>query len=110
MCVSLWPISYVYIVNSTPYEIAANLVKRSPRVQKELGEVSNVRLAPFGYAAGFGGSDGYADLRLTVRGQRATGEVEIDLDQKASGNAWQVLRATLLTSDGRKVDIKDGTP
>lgn len=105
VCVSLWPISYLIIINSTPYEIARNIIKQSPVVQKELGEVANIRLSPVGYAAGFGSSDGYADLELSVKGQRAAGKVEIDLDQK--GDSWRVLRAVLITSDGRKVDITD---
>jgi hypothetical protein len=105
VAVSLWPISYVIVANSTPHEIATTLVKRSPIVQKELGEVSSVRLSPLGYAAGLGSSDGYADLEFSVRGQRAAGKLEIDLDQK--GSSWQVLRAILITSDGRTLDISE---
>lgn len=105
VCVSLWPISYAIVVNSTAYDVATNFVKRSPIVQKELGEVTNVRLSPFGYAAGFGFTDGYADLELSVKGQRAAGKIEIDLGQK--GNVWQVARAVLITGDGRSVAIQE---
>jgi hypothetical protein len=80
-------------------------VKRSPVVQRELGEVASVRLSPLGYAAGLGSSDGYAEFEFSVKGQRAGGKAEIDLDQK--GTAWQVLRAVLITGDGRRLDISE---
>lgn len=101
--VSIWPISYVIVVNSAPHEIAATLVKRSPIVQEELGEVSSVRLSPLGYAAGLGASDGYAEFEFSVKGHRARGRTAIDLDQK--GTTWHVLRAVLITEDGRTLDI-----
>jgi hypothetical protein len=108
VCLLLWPISYAIVINSSAYDAATNFVKHSATVQSELGEVTNVRLSPFGYAAGFGFADGYADLQLSVKGQRGEGKVEIDLGQK--GDLWQVARAVLHTSDGRSVDIQRKQP
>lgn len=105
VCVSLWPISYVIVASSAPHEIAVTLVKRSPIVQGELGQVKSVRLSPLGYAAGFGASDGYAELEFSVKGHLAQGRTAIDLDQ--NGTTWQVLRAVLITEDGRTLDIRE---
>src|SRR5262245_53847112 len=102
ICASLWPISYAYIVTSAPYEVATNVVRQSPEVLKELGPVLSVRLSPFGYSAGLGGGDSYADLQLSITGQRAAGEVEIYLDRKGLGSTWRVSRATLLTANGKR--------
>ena len=105
LCAVIWPISYAIVVNSTPYDIATSFIKRSPKVQEELGELRQLRLSPVGYAAGLGLSDGYADLKLSAHGERGTGRIEIDLDQKA--NVWHIVKAILVTSDGRTVDFKE---
>ena len=94
--------SYVAARSSDAFEVARSFIVASPAAQKELGEIIDVGLSPFGYALEFSGSGGSADFECNVTGRATSGKVYIRLRKGRDG--WKVIDARV-HAFGREVPL-----
>jgi|688.fasta_scaffold931194_1 hypothetical protein len=94
-------ISYLLALNSEPYELTKRAVVADKEIRETLGEIRNVRLAPFGYSVKYTGPDGRASFETTIHGSKADGKVFVSLERRVG--AWQFTEATL---NGKRIEMK----
>lgn len=81
---------YLYIPNSEGFEAAEHAVRQLPDVRLRVGEVREVRVAPFGpFRERFVGSQRHVLLSLQVRGDRGEARIRI----------WMIRRDKVWTID-----------
>lgn len=84
---------YFFSSTSEAFEVAKDFVFKSTIAQKELGEITEFKLAPFGYELESVGDQGAAEFECKIIGKARSGKVYITLKKKSS--VWQVIHAKL---------------
>ncbi|MCY0911875.1 cytochrome c oxidase assembly factor Coa1 family protein [Massilia antarctica] len=85
---------YFFSKNSEAFLTAKNFIVNSPEARRELGEIIDVQLAPFGYELEFAGHSGSADFECKVIGALKKGNAYVKLKKDASG--WKIISANIV--------------
>lgn len=90
-----------YLHRSAPYEIARQFIEHSATVREEVGAVRSA--SGWEGTVHYSGSSGWASFRMSVRGSRGDGVVDITL--RCQSGAWSVVKARLYTDSGQTLVI-----
>lgn len=100
--------SYVvgYWISSTsePFKLAEKFIYESPLVKNQIGRITNLRQAFFGYSVNYKGSSGSAEFEIVVKGDKGRGVVFVTLERKTG--EWSVTSAQLKSEKGEFITIK----
>lgn len=106
VAVCIWPLMHLGLTFDPSYDVASSFVKANPLVAQVLGSVKKSSLAFFARSyVSVKGAAGSASYKLTVKGVKKTGDVQVDL--QLHGGSWQVTRATLRAEDDQKISLVD---
>lgn len=93
-------VGYFLARASEPFEYSKKVIGTSTVVKDALGEVKEVKLAPFGYSVKYSGPQGWAEFETEIIGEKGHGTLQIKLEKNLG--AWQVVGARL---NGRQVNL-----
>lgn len=97
-------VGYGIAAYSESYKVAVKHIYASPVITSNLGKVTNVRLAFFGYSVRYNGPHGWAEFEIIVRGEKDKGTIFIMLEREVG--EWEVKSARLKTVRGESISIK----
>jgi hypothetical protein len=98
------PVAYWTIAQGGPYARAQRFLSSHPAIERQVGPVTNVRLAFSRENSGFfGPEDGNARLELIVTGERGVGFATIELHWERG--AWDVT-SVLFRREGESIPVQ----
>ncbi|MCH8622817.1 cytochrome c oxidase assembly factor Coa1 family protein [Undibacterium sp. TS12] len=84
---------YYFSSTSEAFGAAKDFILQSAIIQKEVGEITEMRLSPFGYELESTGDQGSAEFECRITGTAKSGKVYVTL--KKNSAAWRVIQAKL---------------
>lgn len=91
---------YILGIRGDAYQVSLEFIDNNKLVSENIGQITNRRLALFGYAIRKNGPHGHAEYKITVKGTKSKGTVYLTLEKSAG--VWRVTQGNLM-SDNRKV-------
>lgn len=85
---------------SEPFEYSKTIIRTSAVVKDALGEIKEVKLAPFGYSVKYSGPQGWAEFDTEVIREKGSSPLQIKIEKNIG--VWQVVGARL---NGRDVSL-----
>jgi hypothetical protein len=85
---------FFFSKNSEAFLTTKNFIINSPEARRELGDIIDVQLAPFGYGIEISGDSGSADFKCKVSGVLKKGNAHVTLKKNARG--WKVISGTIV--------------
>lgn len=96
--------AYFWALRSDAYLAACSYVRRNPIIQSRIGKVEKCQLRILGWRIAYSGPNGVANFGLDVVGQKAHGEVFLNM--KTGLGEWEVTGAKLKLEDGTFVKVQ----
>lgn len=94
LVLTILPIAGYFLARaSEPFEYLTQVIKASSTVKNFLGDVKEVKLAPFGYSVKYSGPHGWAEFKTEVIGEKAHGTLYVKLEKNLG--VWQIVGASL---------------
>ena len=84
-----YPISYVIVLTSEPYQYVQKELMASDVIIKKIGTIKKVNLDFFGYVLKSDGAEKSADFQITVVGVK--GKAEVNTKLKTKLGEWEIV-------------------
>lgn len=94
---------YMLAVRSEAYRFALEFIDNNKLISQNIGPLKNQRLALFGYSVRQKGSQGHAEYKILVKGEKGEGIVYLEL--KKSVGIWKVIQGNLVPDNGNALAL-----
>ncbi len=91
---------FTIIKKSEPYKMSVDLVEKNSSVRNEIGSIQSYGFFPTG---NINYTDGIADMKIQVTGEKGEGSLETELFRK--GDKWKFKKAVFYPSSGKEIDL-----
>ncbi|MGH8004881.1 MAG: cytochrome c oxidase assembly factor Coa1 family protein [Limisphaerales bacterium] len=96
--------SYWFLSTSEPYKLAQKLIYESPLVKNQIGQITDLSLAFWGFKFRYTGLSGSAEFKIIVVGEKNKGVVFFTLERDTG--EWRVISAKLKSEKGEFITIQ----
>ena len=96
--------SYWFLSTSESYKLAQKLIYESPLVKNQIGQITDLSLAFWGFKFRYTGLSGSAEFKISVVGEKNKGVVFFTLERDTG--EWRVISARLKPENGEFITIK----
>lgn len=84
---------YYFSSKSEAFEVTKDFVHQSAIVKKEIGDITEITLTPFGYELEMSGDRGSAEFECKITGKEKSGKAHVTLIKRSS--VWKIIHADL---------------
>jgi hypothetical protein len=96
--------AYFWALHSDAYSAACKYVSRNTIIENRIGRIEKCQLKVLGWRIAYSGPNGVANFGLNVAGEKADGEVYLNM--RTELGEWKVTGAKLRLQDGSFIKVQ----